>query len=170
MAARKDSDKIALVSKSGGGCATNRMYVLTQEQKEEIGRLAGYMSNEQMADYFGIERNTLKAIRDRDAEVDRLYLKGRAQKLMTYAEALEGKALGSNPIGDTAAIAFYLKTKGNYRTADSIEQVAAGNTEKYYPPEIREKYARMIELDKICTFLDVDEVRDAIKQYKINKK
>lgn len=89
---------------------------------------------------------------------------------MTYAEALEGKATGSKPEGDASSIHFFMKTRAGYRTADSIEQIAEGNTEKYYPPEIREKYARMIELDKICTFLDVDEVREAIKQYKINKK
>lgn len=169
MAARKDSDKIALVSKSGGGSATNRMYVLTQEQKEEIGRMAGYLTQTQIADYLGIEQDTLTAIRKRDKDLDKLYKQGKSRKLMTYAEALEGKAIGSNPIGDTAAIVFYLKTQGGYRTADSIEQVAEGNTEKYYPPEIREKYARMIELDKICAFLSIDEVRDAIRQYAIKK-
>ena len=170
MAARKDSDKIALVSKSGGGCATNRMYVLTQEQKEEIGKMAGYLTITQIAHKFGIDINTFNAIRKRDAEVDRLYLQGHANKILVYADALEGKATGAKPEGDASSIHFFMKTRAGYRTADSIEQVAAGNTEKYYPPEIREKYARMIELDKICTFLDVDEVREAIKQYKINKK
>ena len=79
MAARKDSDKIALVSKSGGGSATNRMYVLTQEQKEEIGRMAGYLTITQIAHKFGINIDTFNDIRKRDAEVCLIFITSLAQ-------------------------------------------------------------------------------------------
>lgn len=165
MATRKDSKQIALVPNGRQG---NRMYVLTQEQKEKMRELAGYMSGKQIGEYFGIDRNTITCIRKRDEELDRLYLQGRAERLEKYVQALEGKALGYNPIGDTSAITFYLKTQGGWRTADTIEQIAGGETDKYYPPEIKAKYARMIELDKICAFFSVDEVREIIKEYTVD--
>lgn len=170
MAARKDSSKIALVKRGKGAGSGSSHYELTKEQKEEMGKKAAYLSLTQIADSFGIDINTFRDLRDRDEELDRLVKQGLANKIMKYGELLEGRAEGTNISGDTAAIVFYMKTRGGYRTADSIEQIAEGNTEKYYPAEIKEKYARMIELDKICAFLTLDEAREAIKQYTMNKR
>jgi len=88
---------------------------LTKEQKAELPKLAGYLSYNTIADYFGICRRDFHNILQRDPKAMASYKKGRVQKILSYAKCLEKAASGSseNKIDNTApAIIFFLKTKG----------------------------------------------------------
>ncbi len=147
------------------------IFVLTQEQREEIGELVGNgWINEEIVDYFGICRNTFESIIKRDKAVGALYKKGKLSVRRDYEKMLKEKASGKNGLIDATSVIFFLKTKGGYRTADSIEHIATGNTDKYYPPEMRDRYYRMIELDKICSGMTLDQVKEVCTQYKSIKR
>lgn len=86
--------------------------VLTTEQINQVENLSAYLNCEQIADYFGIDRDTFLAIRKRQPEVFRHYKKGKSTKLSKYSEKLEWLALN----GDTTALIFFLKTQGGWTT------------------------------------------------------
>lgn len=94
---------------------------LTQKEIEEVEGLSAHFTLEQMADYFGIAKNTFLAIRDRQPEVFELYKKGRAKKHLKYSKHLEAKAMGESIEGDSACLMFYLKTQAGWRETQSIE-------------------------------------------------
>ena len=54
---------------------------LTGDQCREVETLAALLNQEQIADYFGIARNTFRAICDRDPEVLERYKKGKAKAI-----------------------------------------------------------------------------------------
>ena len=87
--------------------------VLTNEQITQVEDLSGYLTCEQIADYFGIDRDTFLAIRKRQPEVFRHYKKGKSNKLSRYSKKLESLALEGN---DTTALIFFLKTQGGWTT------------------------------------------------------
>ncbi len=105
--------------------------VLNEEQIEKVGELASYLTIEQMADYLGICRNTFAVIRERQPEVFAQYKKGRASKIVKFAQKLEEKALGI--VGersldakevlnaDSACLMFYLKTQAGWRETQVVE-------------------------------------------------
>lgn len=90
---------------------------LTQTQCNEVETLAALLSQEQIADYFGIACNTFRAICDRDEEVLARYKKGKAKAIAHVANGLLQKARS----GDTASSIFYLKTQAGWRETAAIE-------------------------------------------------
>ena len=72
---------------------------LAPAQIDQVEGLASVLSQEQMADYFGMARNTFAAIMERQPEVRALYKKGRAKAIGAVAQGLLQRARG----GDTAS-------------------------------------------------------------------
>ena len=84
---------------------------LTPDQVREVETLAALLNQEQIADYFGIARNTFRAICERDEEVLVRYKRGKAKAIAHVANGLLQKARS----GDTTSSIFYLKTQAGWR-------------------------------------------------------
>ena len=84
---------------------------LTAEQVIELKALSAVLNKSQVADYFGISENTLRAIEKRQPEVSAAYKKGRVNQIA---------GMGSNLIklakaGNVTANIFYLKTQAGWK-------------------------------------------------------
>jgi hypothetical protein len=91
---------------------------LTDEQKAQVEALAAVLSQDQVADYFGIARNTFSAMMERDQEVFERYKRGKARAIKDVSQGLLQKALQ----GDTVCMMFYLKTQAGWREKDKPEE------------------------------------------------
>ena len=88
---------------------------LTAEQVIELKALSAVLNKSQVADYFGISENTLRAIEKRQPEVSAAYKKGRVNQIA---------GMGSNLIklakaGNVSANIFYLKTQAGWKEDQS---------------------------------------------------
>ena len=83
---------------------------LSSSQVETLEGLAAVLTKRQIADFFGISENTLRAIEERQPEVSEAYKKGKAQAIVGVAQNLIQQAEDGNV---TAAI-FYLKTQAGW--------------------------------------------------------
>lgn len=90
---------------------------LTPAQRREIETLAAVLSQDQIADYFGMSRSAFQSILKRDDEAQRLYKKGRARAIFDVATGLLAKARG----GDTGSICFFLKTQAGWRETQHVD-------------------------------------------------
>ena len=90
---------------------------LTDEETVQVEALAAYLSQEQMADYFGIGKTTWFAMLERDHEIAERYKRGKAKAIGLVAQGLLQKARN----GDTASAIFYLKTQAGWREKVDIE-------------------------------------------------
>jgi len=98
--------------------------VLTHEQVIEVGALAAVLSQEQIADYLGIARNTFIAICERQPEVLEQYKKGKAKAIDEVAKGLILQAKQ----GNTSAAMFYLKTQAGWRETQHIDHSSSDGT------------------------------------------
>jgi DNA-binding CsgD family transcriptional regulator len=104
--------------KIGGGIMAGRKpKTLTAEQKAEVETLAALLSQEQIADYFGVTRPTFTAMMARDEEISLRYKRGKARAIGAVAKGLLQRARD----GDTASAIFYLKTQAGWRETHRIE-------------------------------------------------
>jgi len=87
---------------------------LTDEQRAQVEALAAYLTQEQIADYFGIARNTFLAMMERDADISERYKRGKARAIGAIAQSLIQQARD----GDKIAAMFYLKTQAGWRETD----------------------------------------------------
>lgn len=92
---------------------------LTPEQIAEVETLASVLSKEQIADYFGIDRNTLNAIMGRQPEVFQRYKKGKSKAVRAVGTKLLQKAMD----GDLTSMIFYLKTQAGWTTEQKPEPI-----------------------------------------------
>jgi DNA-binding CsgD family transcriptional regulator len=90
---------------------------LTPDQVREVETLAALLNQDQIADYFGIARNTFRAICGRDEEVLARYKRGKAKAIAHVANGLLQKARA----GDTVSSIFYLKTQAGWRETTQLE-------------------------------------------------
>lgn len=90
---------------------------LTDEQKAQVEALAAYLTQEQIADYLGVSRQTFIAIMDRDPSVSLHYKRGKANAISAVANGLLQKARE----GDNTAAIFYLKTQAGWRETQKLE-------------------------------------------------
>lgn len=90
---------------------------LDHEQVREVETLAALLNQDQIADYFGVARNTFRAICERDAEVLARYKKGKAKAIAHVAHGLLQRARS----GDTVSSIFYLKTQAGWRETQVME-------------------------------------------------
>ena len=88
-----------------------RAKTLTEDETVQVEALAAYLSQEQMADYFGITRPTFAAMLERDPEIALRYKRGKAKAIGLVAQGLLQKARN----GDTTSAIFYLKTQAGWR-------------------------------------------------------
>ncbi|WP_323771977.1 hypothetical protein [Antarctobacter sp.] len=114
---------------------------LTDDQVCEVETLAALLNLDQVADYFGICRNTFRAICNRDEEVAARYKRGKAKAIAHVANGLLQKAWA----GDTTSSIFYLKTQAGWR------EVAT-------PEDAGDDYAGMSDEDLITRFHVVQAV------------
>ena len=94
---------------------------LTPDQLSQVEALAAFLSQEQIADYFGITRPTFVAMMERDEDISLRYKRGKARAIGSVAKGLLQKARG----GDTASAIFYLKTQAGWREKDRDDEAMA---------------------------------------------
>jgi hypothetical protein len=99
---------------------------LTEEQKAQVEALAAYLTQEQIADYFGIGKTTWFAMMDRDAEIAERYKRGKAKAIGSIAQSLIQQARN----GDKVAAMFYLKTQAGWRETTHIDHSNSDGTIK----------------------------------------
>ena len=96
--------------------------VFDEKQMAQVEALASVLTLEQMSDYFGIARNTFRAVCERQPEVLEHYKKGKARAIGNVAKNL----LTIANEGNLTAIIFYLKTQAGWREqAEEIEEKTA---------------------------------------------
>lgn len=109
---------------------------LTNEQVVELQALSAFLTQEQIADYFGIHVRTLANIFEREPDVYTAYKKGAIRAVAKSAQTLTKIAWGYTEFDsngdpttihppDRTALMFHLKTKGGWRETDRIEITGA---------------------------------------------
>ena len=100
----------------------SKKIVFDEKQMAQVEALASVLTLEQMSDYFGIARNTFRAVCERQPEVLEHYKKGKARAIGNVAKNL----LTIANEGNLTAIIFYLKTQAGWREqAEEIEEKTA---------------------------------------------
>jgi hypothetical protein len=94
---------------------------LTDKQRAQVEALAAYLTQEQIADYFGIARNTFTAIMEREPEVSERYKRGKAKAIGAIAQSLIQQARD----GDKVAAMFYLKTQAGWRETNHVDHTSS---------------------------------------------
>lgn len=84
---------------------------LTAEQAIQVEALAAYLTQDQIADYFGIARNTFARIVNEDGDVFERYKRGKAKAIGSAAKTV----LDAIRDGNLTAAFFYLKTQAGWR-------------------------------------------------------
>ena len=84
---------------------------LDEKQTAQVEALASVLTLEQIADYFGMHRDTFNAICERQPEVFRHYKKGKTKAIANVAQNLIKQAQD----GNITAIIFFLKTQAGWR-------------------------------------------------------
>lgn len=105
---------------------------LTAEQMSQVEALAAYLSQEQIADYFGITRPTFSAMMDREPEIALRYKRGKAKAVGSIAQSLLTKARN----GDTTCQIFYLKTQAGWRETANVNHVSEDESMSPMPTRI----------------------------------
>jgi len=95
---------------------------LTDEQRAQAEALAAFLTQEQMADYFGIARNTFAEMLKRDPKILERYARGRARAVGSVAKSLIQQAHE----GNVNAAKFYLETQANWKVTTRHEVQAVG--------------------------------------------
>lgn len=95
---------------------------LTDDQRAEVETLAAVLSQEQIADYFGIARTTFYELMKREPDISERYKKGKARAIDDVAQGLLQRARD----GDTASAIFYLKTQAGWKETDRHEHAGHG--------------------------------------------
>ena len=90
---------------------------LTDDELDQLRRLAGLLNLDQVADYFAISLDNFEKMRKEDPEIMEIYRQGRASTIGRVAKTLVQKALE----GDTQSLMFYLKTQGRWTEKLDVE-------------------------------------------------
>tara|TARA_R110000744_G_scaffold175749_14_gene294572 strand:- start:658 stop:1038 length:381 start_codon:yes stop_codon:yes gene_type:complete len=91
---------------------------LTGDQLIELKALATVLNKAQVADYFGICENTLRAIEKRQPDVSAAYKKGRVDQVLDMG----GNLVQLAKEGNVAANIFYLKTQAGWKESEPEAQ------------------------------------------------
>lgn len=99
---------------------------LTEDQRTQVEALAAYLTKDQIADYFGMARNTFTAICEREPDVLERYKRGKAKAIGAVAQGLIQQARN----GDKAAAMFYLKTQAGWRETNQVDHTSSDGSLK----------------------------------------
>tara|TARA_R110000796_G_scaffold137753_1_gene253869 strand:- start:257 stop:637 length:381 start_codon:yes stop_codon:yes gene_type:complete len=89
--------------------------VLDSAQINQVEALASVLTKGQVADYFGISENTLRAVEERQPEVSEAYKRGRVKQCFNMGTNLITLAKA----GNVAANIFYLKTQAGWKEQEA---------------------------------------------------
>ena len=89
----------------------------SDDELDQVERLAGLLNQEQLANYFGMTSNVFTQCVNDDPRLDVAYRTGRAHTISQVAQTLVRKALD----GDTQSLIFYLKTQGRWTEKLDVE-------------------------------------------------
>ena len=90
---------------------------LTDDELDQLRRLAGLLNLDQVADYFAISQDNFEKMRKEDPEIMEIYKQGRANTIGRVAQTLVQKALD----GDAQSLIFYLRTQGRWTEKLDVE-------------------------------------------------
>ena len=105
---------------------------LTAEQMSQVEALAAYLTQDQIADYFGISDKTLREMMLRDEDISTAYKRGKAKAVGSIAQSLLTKARN----GDTTSQIFYLKTQAGWRETHKLEHTGPDGEPLAAPPTV----------------------------------
>lgn len=94
--------------------------IMTDEQLEQLKKLSGVLTMEQVADFFGITGRTLRRRMHSDARIMSAYKTGKASAISRVANRL----LKAAEDGNTTAMIFYLKTQAGWRETEAVPDVS----------------------------------------------
>ena len=89
----------------------------SDDEVDQVERLAGLLNQEQLANYFGMSKSVFTECVNEDPRLDVAYRTGRAATIGQVAQTLVRKALD----GDTQSLIFYLKTQGRWTEKLDVE-------------------------------------------------
>ena len=113
-------------------------FELTDEQRAEAGKLAAYLSLEQLADVLNVSARTLRRRLVDDPAFARAYKQGHAKAIAAVAHSLVQLALK----GNVTACIFYLKAQAGWREADP-RQIDVSDISKLPDRELERETRRM---------------------------
>jgi hypothetical protein len=91
--------------------------VLTETDVIKLEALARVLTKSQVADYFGMTEKTLRAIEERQPEVNTAYSKGKAMAIASVATSLYDQAMA----GNFYAMKFYLQTQAGWSEKRALD-------------------------------------------------
>ena len=97
---------------------------LDEEQIAQVEALSSYLTQDQIADYFGMTKMTFHQVMKRQPEVETRYKKGKAKAIFLVAKNLVQNALD----GDKVSQIFYLKTQAGWRETTHVDHTSNGDT------------------------------------------
>mgnify|MGYP003113230913 CR=1 FL=1 len=97
---------------------------LRADEVIQLEALSAYLTKSQIADYFSISENTLRAIEERQPEVFEAYKRGRVRAFAGMGQNLIQLAKA----GNVSANIFYLKTQAGWKEeAPEVQDIPAIN-------------------------------------------
>ncbi len=96
--------------------------VLSEEEIKELEQIAPSLTHEQIAAYFGIDDNTLRAILKRDKNVFQVYNRSKTRAGIAMVEKLYDKAME----GDHPSMKLWLSQRMGWTEKSRTEHVGDG--------------------------------------------
>lgn len=140
----KRNKKISIKDNTPGLTKIGGEFVFTKEGIAKVFELAGRLTTQDIAGYFGIFKNTFYKILERQPEAKEAFFKGKSHAIHTVSDTLYRKAIGETDVGDTTAATFYLKAFAGWKDAN-IHDVTL-NTAVSTPLTEEEKEARRLDI------------------------
>ena len=112
--------------------------VLTKQELVQVEALASVLTTEQIADYFGMARQTFYDIMQRQKAVAVHYKRGKAKAIGFVSQGLLKKARD----GDTSSAIFYLNTQAGWKETTVHENKDVAN--EFSDEELNAKITSLI--------------------------
>jgi hypothetical protein len=111
---------------------------LSKKEKKQVHSLAPFLTQMQMADFFGVSRSHFQDLLKEDLELHGLYQSGRAKAILATAQRIQMRGKRNGKIGTTCDI-FYLKTQAHWSeiTRQEISGPGGGPIEIRQPVDLR---------------------------------
>jgi hypothetical protein len=94
---------------------------LTPEQAGQVEALSAYLTQQQIADYFGIARCTFVEMLKRDEKISSAYARGRARAV----ERMANNLMTQSDRGSFNATKFYLETQAGWVAPKTVEHTGS---------------------------------------------